>query len=236
MNDFLFGTYPYIALSVFFVGSWIRYDREQYTWKADSSQLMSGKDMVLASNLFHIGVIGIFLGHFVGLLMPHGFWEMIALSSLGKQYIAMIGGGILGLICLAGGIMLMKRRLTHPRVRATSRTSDIFVLGLILVTLVFGLLTTIVSAGHAAEGDAEVMMTLAAWAKSIVLLSPKPELVASVEVVFAIHLFFGMTLFVVFPFTRLVHIWSFPFTYAARAYQIVRSKRRKPEDIDILSR
>ncbi len=233
MNDFLFGVYPYIALAVFFVGSWIRYDREQYTWKADSSQLLSGKDMVLASNLFHIGIIGIFFGHFVGLLMPHAFWEAIELSSLGKQYIAMIGGGILGITCLIGGTMLMKRRLTNPRVRAVSRTSDIFILGLLLVTLVFGLLTTLVSAGHAAKGDAEVMMTLAAWAKSIVLLSPQPELVASVELVFAIHLFFGMTIFVVFPFTRLVHVWSFPFTYATRAYQIVRSKRRKPVDVDI---
>ena len=233
MNDFLFGVYPYIALTVFFVGSWIRYDREQYTWKADSSQLLSGKDMVLASNLFHIGIIGIFCGHFVGLLMPHFFWEAIALSSLGKQYIAMIGGGILGIICLIGGVMLLNRRLTNPRVRAASRTSDIFVLGLLLVTLLFGLFTTVVSAGHAAEGDAEVMMTLAAWAKSIVLFSPQPELVASVELVFAIHLFFGMTIFVVFPFTRLVHIWSFPFTYAARAYQIVRSKRHKPVDVDI---
>lgn len=233
MNDFFFGVYPYIALSVFFVGSWIRYDREQYTWKADSSQLLSGKDMVLASNLFHIGIIGIFCGHFVGLLMPHHFWEMIALSSLGKQYIAMIGGGILGITCLIGGGMLMKRRLTHPRVRAVSRTSDIFVLGLLLVTLLFGLMTTFVSAGHASAGDAEVMMTLAAWAKSIVLLSPQPELVASVELVFAIHLIFGMTVFLVFPFTRLVHVWSFPLTYVGRAYQIVRSKRRKPVDVDI---
>lgn len=225
MNDFLFGVYPYIALSIFFVGSWIRYDREQYTWKADSTQLLSGKDMVLASNLFHIGMVGIFCGHFIGLLMPHAFWEAIALSSLGKQYIAMIGGGILGIVCLIGGVMLLNRRLTNPRVRAASRTSDIFVLILLMVTLLFGLATTVVSAGHAAEGDAEVMMTLAAWAKSIVLFAPQPELVASVESVFAWHLFFGMTIFVVFPFTRLVHVWSFPFTYAFRAYQIVRTKR-----------
>lgn len=226
LNNFIFGIYPYIALSIFFVGSWIRFDREQYTWKADSSQLLSGKNMVLASNLFHIGVIGIFFGHLVGLLAPYALWEAIELSMLGKQYIAMYGGGILGLLCLIGGGMLWYRRITNPRVRAASRRSDIFILSWIMLTLILGLATTVVSARHAAHGNADVMMTLASWAKSIVLFSPEPELVARTELVFRLHLFFGMTLFVFFPFTRLVHVWSFPFGYAKRAYQIVRSKNR----------
>jgi nitrate reductase gamma subunit len=228
LNNFIFGVYPYIALTIFFVGSWIRFDREQYTWKADSSQLMSGKGMVLASNLFHIGIIGIFFGHLVGLLAPYALWEAVELSMLGKQYIAMYGGGILGLLCLIGGSYLLVRRLFNPRVRATSRTSDIFILIWLMLTLLLGLATTIVSAGHAAHGDAEVMMTLASWAKSIVLFSPQPELVLGTEAIFRWHLAFGMTIFVVFPFTRLVHIWSFPFGYAMRAYQIVRTKRHQP--------
>lgn len=226
LNNFFFGIYPYIALSIFFVGSWIRFDREQYTWKADSSQLMSGKGMVLASNLFHIGIIGIFFGHFVGLLAPYALWEAVELSMLGKQYIAMYGGGILGLLCLIGGMYLLVRRLFNPRVRASSRTSDIFILIWLMLTLILGLSTTVVSAGHAAHGNADVMMTLASWAKSVVLFAPQPELVSKVESIFRWHLVFGMTIFVVFPFTRLVHIWSFPFGYAMRAYQIVRTKSR----------
>lgn len=228
MNNFFFGIYPYIALSIFFIGSWMRFDSEQYTWKADSSQLMSGKGMMLASNLFHIGIIGIFFGHMVGLLAPYALWEAVELSMLGKQYIAMYGGGILGILCLIGGSMLLYRRLFNNRVRATSRTSDIFILIWLMLTLLLGLSTTVVSAGHAAHGDAEVMMTLASWAKSVVLFAPQPELVAKVEAIFRWHLVFGMTIFVVFPFTRLVHIWSFPFGYAMRAYQIVRTKRHHP--------
>ncbi len=227
LNNFFFGIFPYIALSIFFVGSWIRFDREQYSWKADSSQLMSGKNMVLASNLFHIGIIGIFLGHFVGLLAPHALWEAIELSMLGKQYIAMYGGGILGLLCLIGGSILLVRRLFNPRVRASSRTSDTFILIWLMITLLLGLATTVVSAGHAAHGNADVMMTLASWAKSIVLFAPQPELVSQTEAIFRWHLVFGMTIFVVFPFTRLVHVWSFPFGYAVRAYQIVRTKSRQ---------
>jgi len=227
LNNFFFGIYPYIALSIFFVGSWIRFDREQYSWKADSSQLMSGKNMVLASNLFHVGIIGIFFGHFVGLLAPHALWEAIELSMLGKQYIAMYGGGILGLLCLIGGSILLVRRLFNPRVRATSRTSDNFILIWLMITLLLGLATTVVSAGHAAHGNADVMMTLASWAKSVVLFAPQPELVFQTEAIFRWHLVFGMTIFVVFPFTRLVHVWSFPFGYAVRAYQIVRTKSRQ---------
>ncbi|MDP2199295.1 MAG: respiratory nitrate reductase subunit gamma, partial [Sulfurimicrobium sp.] len=132
----------------------------------------------------------------------------------------------LGILCLIGGGMLLVRRLTNPRIRATSRTSDIFILFWIMITLLFGLATTFTTAHHASLGSADTMMALAQWAKSIVLFSPKPELVSHVEVVFKLHLVFGMSLFLLFPFTRLVHIWSAPFGYLARSYQIVRTKRR----------
>lgn len=228
LNNLIFGVYPYVAGGVFAIGSWMRFDSEQYTWKADSSQLMSTANVRLASNLFHIGIIGIFLGHLVGLLMPYSFWQMIELSSLGKQYIAMYGGGFLGILCLIGGSMLWIRRMTNSRVKAAGRTSDAFILTWIMITLLFGLATTFTTAHHAAQGSADTMMTLAQWAKSIVLFKPEPELVAKVELVFQLHLFFGMTLFLLFPFTRLVHIWSAPFGYLGRAYQIVRTKRQVP--------
>ncbi len=226
LHNLLFGIFPYICLSIFFIGSWIRFDREQYGWTSASSQLLSTGGVRLASNLFHIGIIGIFLGHFVGLLAPYALWGAISLSSLGKQSIAMYGGGFLGILCLIGGAMLLWRRLTNPRIRATSRTSDIFILIWIMITLLFGLATTFTTAHHASLGSADTMMALAQWAKSVVLFSPKPELVANVEVIFRLHLVFGMALFLLFPFTRLVHIWSAPFGYLARSYQIVRSKRR----------
>lgn len=227
-NDLIFGIYPYICLSVFVIGSWIRFDREQYGWTSASSQLLSTSGMRLASNLFHIGVIGIFFGHLVGLLAPYAIWGTIGLSSLGKQNIAMYGGGFLGILAMIGGLMLLSRRMTNPRIRKTSRSSDIFILIWVLIALGFGLATTFTTAHHAAEGSADTMMSLAQWAKSIVLFDAKPELVSKVEMVFRLHLFFGMTLFLLFPFTRLVHIWSFPIGYLTRSYQIVRTKRSFP--------
>ena len=226
LNNLLFGIYPYICLSIFLIGSWVRFDREQYGWTSASSQLLSTGGVRLSSNLFHIGIIGIFFGHLVGLLAPYAIWGTIGLSSLGKQSIAMYGGGFLGILCLIGGVMLLIRRLTNRRVRATSRSSDIFILIWIMITLMFGLATTFTTAHHASLGSADTMMAMAQWAKSIVLLSPKPELVSHVEMVFKLHLAFGMSLFLLFPFTRLVHIWSAPFGYLARSYQIVRTKRR----------
>ena len=226
LNNLLFGIFPYVCLSVFVIGSWLRFDREQYGWTSASSQLLSTAGMRLSSNLFHIGVIGIFFGHLVGLLAPYAIWQTIGLSSLGKQNIAMYGGGFLGILCLIGGGMLLWRRVSNARVRAASRPSDLFILVWILITLLFGLATTFTTAHHAAEGSADTMMALAQWAKSIVLFSPKPELVGNVEMVFRLHLVFGMTLFLLFPFTRLVHVWSAPFGYLTRSYQIVRTKRR----------
>lgn len=225
LENFLYGVYPYIALSVFVIGSWLRFDREQYTWKSDSSQLLSGKNLRLGSNLFHIGVIAIFFGHAVGLLTPHSVFTGLGVSDMTHQMIAIWAGTIFGGMCLVGALILWVRRMFNRRVSATSRGSDKFVLSWILVTLLIGLSTIPVSLGHASHNDPSVMIALAEWAQSIVYLRPEPALLAGVDTVFKLHLFFGMTVFLVFPFTRLVHVWSAPFSYAWRPYQIVRSKR-----------
>lgn len=73
----VFGVYPYLALATFILGSWIRFDNEQYTWKSDSSQLLSKKGMRFSSNVFHIGMLGIFFGHLIGLLTPHGVFQAL---------------------------------------------------------------------------------------------------------------------------------------------------------------
>src|SRR5690606_15574628 len=125
---FAFGIYPYIALAVCFIGTWVRYDREQYTWKTGSSQLLENKQLRRGSIPFHVGIIGILLGHFVGLLTPSGVWYAIGVTTAAKQIIAIVLGGIFGLLCLYGLAILIHRRLFHPRVRASSSTMDIAVL------------------------------------------------------------------------------------------------------------
>lgn len=226
INLMLFGVYPYMALAVLIVGSWARFDLSQYTWKAGSSQFMRDKHMRLASNLFHIGIIAVLAGHFVGLLTPSVVYSRW-LSNENKQLMAMLIGGFFGLLCLVGLVMLLWRRMTDPRVRAQSSTSDIMILWVLLVQLLLGLFTIYVSTAHL---DGSQMVLLANWAQQVVTFQPVMA-AASIEPVglaYKLHVFLGITLFVLFPFTRLVHVVSAPVWYLGRRYQIVRLKAEKP--------
>ncbi|HJV27566.1 MAG TPA: respiratory nitrate reductase subunit gamma [Aromatoleum sp.] len=224
--NFFFGVYPYIALTVFIIGSWIRYDNGQYTWKTDSSQLLSKRHMWLASNLFHVGILSIFAGHFAGLVLPHALWTGLGVSDLQHQWIAIMAGSVFGIMCLLGGAMLWMRRMFNTRVRAAGRRMDVFILSWLLLTLLAGLSTLPVSVSHAHHGDPSVMLALSGWVQSVLTLQPQPSLLASVEPVFRLHMVLGMTVFLLFPFSRLVHVLTAPLTYVGRAYQIVRTKRR----------
>ena len=216
LHNFIYGVYPYIALTVFLLGSLQRFDREQYTWKSDSSQLLSKANMRLGSNLFHVGILAIFAGHAVGLLTPHAVFTGLGVSDMAHQMVAIWAGSVFGGMCLLGGSILWLRRMFNARVSAASRGSDKFILTWLLITLLLGLSTIPVSIGHANHGNPSVMIALADWVQSIVYLHPNPSLLAGVDTVFKIHLFFGMT----------VHVWSAPFGYVRRPYQIVRSKRK----------
>lgn len=224
LDHFLFGLYPYICLAVFFIGSWIRFDRDQYTWKSDSSQLLRRGSLRWGSNLFHIGVLFLFFGHSVGMLTPHFMYEAF-ISAGDKQLMAIVSGGIAGLLAFIGVSLLLHRRLTDARIRATSKTSDILLLWLLWVQLALGLATLPLSAQHL---DGSVMMQLAGWAQAIVTFqSNAVGLLAGVSWVFKLHMALGMTVFLIFPFTRLVHVWSGfgTLAYIARPYQLVRARR-----------
>lgn len=222
LNTFLFDIYPYIAGTVFLVGSWLRYDYGQYTWRAGSSQIMDRKGLRIASPLFHIGILGIFVGHFLGMLTPHWMYEPFLSIEL-KQQMAMYAGGACGVMTLVGGAMLLKRRLCNPRVRATSSAGDIMIITLLVIQAFLGLSTIPFSAQHM---DGSEMMKLVGWAQSIVTFHPGASThLEGVATIFRIHLVLGMTLFLLFPFCRLVHIWSVPVEYITRRYQLVRSRR-----------
>lgn len=221
LNMFFFDIYPYMAGTIFLIGSWIRYDYGQYSWRAGSTQMLDKKSMLWASNLFHIGILGVFAGHFLGMLTPHWMYESFLPLEV-KQKMAMIGGGTCGLLMLIGGVALLKRRLTNPRIRATTTTMDILVLTLLLVQVALGLLTIPFSAQHM---DGSEMMKLVGWAQSVVTFHGGASAhLEGVALVFKIHLVLGMTLFVLFPFSRLVHIWSVPVEYLTRRYQLVRNR------------
>lgn len=224
LDNIVFGIYPYICLSVFFLGSLIRFDRDQYTWKSDSSQLLKAGQLRWGSNLFHVGILFLFFGHFFGLLTPHFIYENFIGTSQ-KQLMAMVSGGAFGLLGFIGVTLLLHRRLFEPRIRATSKSSDILLLVLLWLQFALGLATVPVSAQHL---DGSMMLRLAAWAQHIVTFqSGAPELLAGAGFIFKTHMFLGMTIFLIFPFTRLVHVWSGFGTvaYLFRPYQVVRARR-----------
>ncbi len=222
LDTLLFGIYPYIAGSVFLIGSLVRFERDQFTWKSGSSQMLRTGELRKGSVYFHAGILLLFVGHFVGLLTPPEIYHAVGLSTSAKQVLAVIAGGVFGVMCFYGLFILMRRRLTDPRIRATSTRMDIVLLYLLMAQLILGLITLPISLFHLDGGN---MLLLADWAQRIVTFrGGAAEQVANVSWVFKLHLFLGMTLFLIFPFCRLVHIWSAPLGYLTRPYQVVRQR------------
>ena len=232
LNTIVFGIYPYIALAVLILGSIVRYDREPYTWRSGSSQLLRRRQLVWGSVLFHAGVLVVFIGHLVGLLTPIELFDLVGISHGAKQMMAIVVGGIAGVFALIGATLLVHRRLVDPRIRATSSFGDNAVIILLWVQLVLGLATIPLSLGYL---DGAEMVKFMAWAQAIFTFDTAAAgHVADVHPIFKLHLFLGLTLFLIFPFTRLVHMLSAPVRYVWRpGYQVVRSRdggRRQPAE------
>ena len=224
VHSFLFGVYPYICLAVFLMGSLARFDRDQYTWKSDSSQLLRASQLRWGSNLFHGGILFLFFGHTVGLLTPHFLYEWL-ITAPQKQMMAIVSGGIAGFVCFIGLTMLLHRRMFDPRIRLTSHKTDLAILLILWVQLVLGLVTLPFSYSHRA--DASAMLILAAWAQNIVTFQPDAAALVALDWPFKVHMILGMSIFLLFPFSRLVHVWSGfgSIVYLFRPYQLVRSRR-----------
>ena len=224
LNRILFGVYPYLCLTVLAVGSVLRFDREQYTWRSGSSQLLRRRQLALGSNLFHLGVLVIFGGHLVGLLTPIWVFEALGIPHGAKQVLAMTAGGVAGVFCLAGALLLLHRRLFDPRIRATSSFGDTAILIILTLQLCLGLATIPLSAQHLDGGE---MVKFMSWAQGIFTFQAgAADFVRDVHPIFKAHLVLGMTILLVFPFTRLVHMLSAPVWYLnRRGWQLVRTRR-----------
>ncbi len=221
VHTLAFGIYPYVAIAIFLLGSLLRFEREQYSWKSGSSQLLRRRQLRVGSNLFHIGILFLMFGHTVGLLTPHSVYEHF-ITAPQKQLLAIIAGGVAGTLCFIGLTMLLHRRLYDERIRATSSTADIAILMMLWLQLVLGLISIPYSLGHS---DGHVMMQLSYWAQHIVTFQfDAASYLNGVDWVFKAHILLGITLLVAFPFSRLVHIWSAPIGYVVRPYQLVRRR------------
>lgn len=224
MNYLIFGVYPYIAITVMVAVSIVRYERDPFTWKSKSSQLLRKRQFIAGSVLFHVGILAIFGGHLIGLLTPIQIFDALGVSHEAKQLLAIGLGGVAGIMALVGGAMLLHRRLFDPRIRANSTMADTGIMVLLMAQLLLGLASIVVSLNHL---DGEEMVKLMNWAQGIIYLrAGASDYIVDVHWLFKAHIFLGLTIFLLFPFTRLVHIFSAPLRYLWRpGYQIVRSRR-----------
>lgn len=223
INQLAFGWYPYLAVTVLVVGSILRFDASQYSWRAQSSQFLRRKQMMIGSNLFHMGLLVLLFGHFVGLLTPVTVIDHLGIGHSFKQAAALVVGGIAGTLAFIGCSLLLHRRLFDPRIRRSSSWGDIAVLVLIWCQLVLGILTTWWTMKHM---DGSEMLRFMNWAQGVLTLNPgAPDQIRDVALVYKLHIILGLTLFLITPFTRLVHIWSAPIWFLLRpGFQIVRSR------------
>jgi nitrate reductase gamma subunit len=224
LNTLVFGIYPYICLTTLALGSIVRYDREPYSWRSGSSQLLRRRQLVLGSVFFHIGVLMIFAGHFVGLLTPIAFFDALGIAHGDKQVLAVVAGGVAGVMALFGATLLLHRRLTDPRIRSTSSFSDIAILLLLYAQLLLGMGTIVVSLQHL---DGHEMVKFMSWAQGVFMFEGDvARHLIGVHPIFKAHIFLGLTILLVFPFTRLVHMLSAPIRYMWRpGYQVVRARQ-----------
>jgi nitrate reductase gamma subunit len=225
LHAFAFGIYPYIALSVFFLGSLARFDTAQYTWKSDSSQLLRRGELRWGSNLFHAGILIVFFGHLFGFLVPEAVVSPFMSPSV-HLLLSMVAGGVAGVLALAGLTILIHRRLAEPRIYATTRWWDIAIVVILWIQLALGMWTVYAATDHL---DGGLFLRLVEYVQGIVIFrSNNAALLDGVPWVYQAHIALGLTIFLVFPFTRMVHIWSGfgSVWYLFRPAQIVRTRRR----------
>jgi nitrate reductase gamma subunit len=226
LDQILFGYFPYVALTVLVVGIGYRFEREQYTWQASSSQMLRTKrGFNLASNLFHFGILGLVGGHVAGLLVPPAIYHALGVSDAAHQMMELVMGSLTGVMTLVGLSWLLVRRITDERIQKTGSAGDLLIALLLWLTLVVGLATLPFS--YETRHTGEYLHALSKWAQAIVTLdSGAAAAIAGVPWMFKVHVLLGLSVFLVFPFTRLVHVCSAPLGYVLRRHtQIVRARQ-----------
>ncbi|BCJ85187.1 respiratory nitrate reductase subunit gamma [Effusibacillus dendaii] len=223
-SQFLWVIYPYLMLTTFVVGHIYRYNTDQLAWTAKSSEFLEKKTLRWGSMLFHMGIFLVLIGHLAGLLIPKEFTESIGVTEELYHAGAVYGGGFAGILTFVGIAILLFRRLSVPRVRKTSDASDILVAVLLFLVIGMGIFSTI---GYNVTGSYDYRETIAPWIRGILTFAPNPGLMADVPLFFKLHILFTFAIFGVWPFTRLVHVWSVPLAYFRRSYIVYRSRNTR---------
>ncbi len=224
MSQFMWVVYPYLALMIMVVGTGYRFYYRPIGWTSKSSEMLEKKFLRTGSLMFHWGFLFVLVGHIMGLIVPLWLYHMLGVPDEMYHLGAIFGGGLAGLVTTLGIVLLLIRRIANPRIRVNSTTSDYVALIALLIVLSLGTAQTIV--GSALFGPYEYRATVGPWFREFITLHPDPSLMAGVPLLLKLHIISAFGLFAISPFTRLVHLWSFPYQFLGRPPILYRSRVR----------
>ena len=219
----LWGVLPYVTLVILIGGIVWRYRYDQFGWTTRSSQLYESRILRIASPVFHIGILVVLVGHIVGLLIPKTWTQAMGVSQQMYHVMALGLGSVAGVATL-GGLVLMiyRRRRTGPVFMATTKNDKVMYLVLVSA-IVLGLATTLISVTEG-EAGGDYRETVSPWFRSLFVLQPDIGAMAAAPLSFHLHVLVGLLLFMLWPFTRLVHAFTAPVHYLFRPYIVYRSR------------
>lgn len=225
MDLLLFVIVPYLCLAVFVVGHYWRYRYDKFGWTTRSSQLYEKRLLRWGSPLFHFGLLGVIGGHVVGLLVPKSWTAAVGIGQDAYHVLAVTLGGIAGLATLAGLAILVYRRRTVGPVFSATTTMDKVMYLFLAGAILSGLWNTVASS---VVGHYDYREGVSVWFRGIFTFQPDAGLMAEAPVGFQLHALLAFGLFALWPFTRLVHVFSAPLGYLTRPYIVYRSRDQRP--------
>ena len=218
----LWVAFPYAASAVFILGHIYRYRYDQFGWTSRSSETYENRLLRWGSPMFHYGILMVFAGHVVGLLVPMEWVDFLGVPENFYHFGATWGGSFAALLTIAGLVILVIRRRLTPRVMLATTVLDKVMYVLLAVTILAGTIATVqyqvLGAGYEYRG------TVSPWVRGLIVAQPDPSLMANVPFFFQLHVLSATALFLVWPFTRLVHVFSAPLGYLVRPYIVYRSR------------
>lgn len=226
MTTLLWMTVPYVAFTSFVLGHVWRYRHDQFGWTTRSSQLYESRLLRLGSPLFHFGLLAVLGGHVLGIVIPASWTAAVGVSDHAYHLLSVSFGTLAGLATIAGLVILLYRRITVPAVRQATTLSDKVMYLLLATAIGTGMLNTVGS--NLLGGGYDYRATVSPWFRSLFTLHPQPELMVGVPISFQFHNLVVLTLLAIWPYTRLVHVFSAPLGYLTRPYVVYRSREAQP--------
>lgn len=215
---------PYAALAIFVIGHIWRWRYDQFGWTSRSTQLQEKKILKWGAPLFHYATFAAIGGHVLGILIPASWISALGIPESWYHLLAVVAGNAAAVLVIAGVIVLAARRLFVPRVRATTTGVDYLALILLLAIIVTGIIPTVVNIFD----PYEYRDTVSVWFRGLFAFSPNAEVMLDAPFIYQLHAASAWLIWAVWPFTRLVHAWSYPLWYLWRPFIVFRERVAKP--------